>query len=438
MVKKWDNIREDSKLNLRSNPIKEIIGGIPNRIIRYGISIIAIIISTIFILCFFFSYPDVIKGAFYIQTSDPPIFLLARSTGKIEKLLVNDKDTVSKGEILGMIENSVCFNSYLKLKCILDRDLRELVEKKYIIDDLSSEGLGTLHSGYAALQKALQEYMLINNIEVFNKKLNGYNNRIKKLKQHIELCKSQINLETEKLNIARLNFLRDSILFTKKIISTKEFEDSKETYINYKIGLTETNLVLSNNEMKLLEIQQDLLFLKQDRYTKKEELEIAINKERNNLAGIISDWEDRYLLISPINGVVSFSGIWKENQNVRTNQLVMTLVPDKQSQKLCKITIPINRSGKVKIKQKVNLKFSDFPYREFGIVIGKLDKISLVPDSNYIGTIMMKDSIVTNYGKGIPFKQNMQGVAEIITEDLSIAERILYPLKSFIHSYYKK
>lgn len=64
-----------------------------------------------------------------------------------------------------------------------------------------------------------------------------------------------------------------------------------------------------------------------------------------------------------------------------------------------------------------------------------MDAISEVPDSVYMGTVFLNDSLVSNYGKLFPFKQNMQGVAEIITEDLSLAERMIYPLKSVLKEY---
>ncbi|WP_282038889.1 hypothetical protein [Saccharicrinis aurantiacus] len=66
------------------------------------------------------------------------------------------------------------------------------------------------------------------------------------------------------------------------------------------------------------------------------------------------------------------------------------------------------------------------------MVNASLDAISEVPDSAYVGTVFLNDSLISNYGTILPFKQNMQGIAEIITEDISVAERMVYPLKAIL------
>lgn len=83
----------------------------------------------------------------------------------------------------------------------------------------------------------------------------------------------------------------------------------------------------------------------------------------------------------------------------------------------------------------MNLKFADYPFREYGIVHGKLDKISAVADSTYTGTIKLGESLKTDFKTELPFRQNMKGIAEIVTEEMSLAERICKPLHSIIKEY---
>jgi len=40
--------------------------------------------------------------------------------------------------------------------------------------------------------------------------------------------------------------------------------------------------------------------------------------------------------------------------------------------------------------------------------------------------------LVTSYNKEIPFKQEMRGTAEIITEDLRLIERFFYQFKELV------
>ena len=57
--------------------------------------------------------------------------------------------------------------------------------------------------------------------------------------------------------------------------------------------------------------------------------------------------------------------------------------------------------------------------------------ISISPDSegNYFVYISLPDGTVTSYNKKLPFDQELLGNAEIITEDLSVAERFFYKIK---------
>ena len=60
-----------------------------------------------------------------------------------------------------------------------------------------------------------------------------------------------------------------------------------------------------------------------------------------------------------------------------------------------------------------------------------LKTISVIPDAdgNYIIDVILPEKLITSYKKEIPFKQEMSGVAEIITEDLRLMERFFYQLK---------
>ena len=92
----------------------------------------------------------------------------------------------------------------------------------------------------------------------------------------------------------------------------------------------------------------------------------------------------------------------------------------------------------MKTGQKVNIKFDDYPYMEFGFVQVNLTSISLVPYGDaangniYIMDVEMPDSLVTKYGIPIPYRPEMSGTAEIITEDLTVFDRLLNPIKAVV------
>ena len=102
-----------------------------------------------------------------------------------------------------------------------------------------------------------------------------------------------------------------------------------------------------------------------------------------------------------------------------------------------KIHIPVHGAGKVKIGQKVNVKIDNYPYLEYGMVTDSVEGISEVPavidnKTVYIVTVQFPRKLVTGYKIEIPSSEEMTGVAEIITTDISVLKRIIYPIRHML------
>ena len=87
--------------------------------------------------------------------------------------------------------------------------------------------------------------------------------------------------------------------------------------------------------------------------------------------------------------------------------------------------------------QRVNIRFSNFPDTEFGMVNGTVRNISLVPvkmneTSYYIVEISFPDGLLTTYNRTLPFVPGMEGQADIITDDFSLLERFVFPIKKIL------
>jgi HlyD family secretion protein len=93
----------------------------------------------------------------------------------------------------------------------------------------------------------------------------------------------------------------------------------------------------------------------------------------------------------------------------------------------------MQRSGEVKTGQDVNIKLSGYPYLQFGIVRGRVKSKSLVPSGDaYIIDIDLPAGLTTLYGRKLDFTQNMQGTAEIITEDIRLLRKIINPFRYMV------
>ena len=152
----------------------------------------------------------------------------------------------------------------------------------------------------------------------------------------------------------------------------------------------------------------------------------------------IQAWEISYALIAPIPGKVTFTNYWIENQNIISGDIAFSVIPSSNNKLIGKALLPAERSGKVKVGQKVNIRFSNYPDNEFGLVKGKIQNISLISvkveaKNHYVVEIDLPDGLTTTYDKVLPFVSGMEGQADIITNDLSLLERILLPMKKILN-----
>ena len=175
----------EENVNIRSDEVNEIMGKIPSAIVRYGITVIATVIVAIIAFSFFFRYPDIIYGSFVIQTSNPPAFLLARSSGKIQSLFVDDNDSVKNGETLAIVENPTDYESYKCLKQLLLIN-PEPIRVPFIWDSLGANSgkLGDLQVPFASWLKAIDDYRSFISISAHRKKREDLLRKIKELNEH--------------------------------------------------------------------------------------------------------------------------------------------------------------------------------------------------------------------------------------------------------------
>jgi HlyD family secretion protein len=169
------------------------------------------------------------------------------------------------------------------------------------------------------------------------------------------------------------------------------------------------------------------------RKEEKEKLLTIMNEAFMNLKAQIRIWKINYLLLSPVDGTVTFTKYWSENQTVVEGEPVLYVVPENAGELVGRTNLRMQRSGKVKIGYTVNIKLSSFPYLEYGMVRGLVKSKSLVPSGDgYMIEISLPDGLTTLYGNKLEFTQNMQGTAEIITENIRLLQKIINPFRYLV------
>jgi len=88
----------------------------PSWFLRFGISAIAVVIAVFILGAALIKYPDVVTAKATLTTENPPIRLLAKSSGKISELLVKNNARVKAQTILCVIENAANYQHVLDLQ----------------------------------------------------------------------------------------------------------------------------------------------------------------------------------------------------------------------------------------------------------------------------------------------------------------------------------
>lgn len=414
-----------------SDTVKEIMGTPPGKIVRWGTFVLFAVFVLLFVFSWLIRYPDVIPAEIEITTQNPPVTITSKITGRIERLFVSEKDTVQSGQLLAVMETTASFREIDILRSIMDTLVRP--ESGSIKELPEFSELGELQEFYSLFLKNIRSLGTYDINDFYGNKVKSLKTEIDGLRNYISNLnvKEKLLYENQKLEISK--FRRDSILFSGKAIPQSAFEESRQSLLKIRIELQEVRLQNSERLIEMSEREQLLLDYRIRRIEERETLVTTLRESFFNLKARLRIWEDRYLLISPVSGSVSFTKYWNVNQSVKTDDPVMNIIPDEPGDFLGRIYLGMYRSGKVKTGQNVSIKLSGYPYLEFGIVRGVVKSKSLVPAGDtYVIEVLLPDGLITLYGYSLDFNQKMQGTAEIITDDVTLLQKILNPFRYMI------
>jgi len=432
---------KEKKIELRSEDVNDILSRPPGWILRWGSAVIFIIVALLLVGSAIFKYPDRLVAPVLVTSENLPAQLVAKTTGRLQNIFKKEGELVSKNELIATIENPTSYENYLELKSITTQ----------FSDSLGSDGnitgcsfpanlqLGGLQNVYTQFLKSFKEDKNFIEINYHRKKIAILKRQIEAQKSLQLLSEKQLSLSKEQMDISDNIYKRDLSLYDQKVISQFDLEKSKSTQLSTRQQYETAQSDLNNMKINILQAEQSVFDLELNREEQLNLLERSLMGNYDDLRAEVKQWEQNYLLISPVDGKVSFTKFWQENQNVSVGDVVFTIVPMRDAKITGKIYLPLAGAGKVKVGQKVNIKLDNYPYMEFGMVQVKVGSISMIPtvineNKVYIIGVEFPNRLKTNYGIDLMFTEEMQGVAEIITKDLSLLQRILFPVKHVFKS----
>jgi multidrug resistance efflux pump len=414
-----------------SDAVKDVMSHIPHWIIRWGLTCILLTLVVLLAISWLVRYPDVITSQVVLTTANPPARVVARASGKITDIFFRENDRVAAGTILGVMENPAASKDAMRLRQVLQAMPAGALARGQDLDLPENLELGDLQTPYGVFYRAYQEFRLFKLLDPIAREISAIRREEQQYLHLLDRQQREKELFQTEIRLARKDYDRTLILYQGKVLADKQLEDNERALIQTRRSYEQLESGIATTRIRLAELQKALGQLQNQGAEKRSQYALRLTESHKALRGALALWEQQYLLRAPITGQVTYLKFWATNQYVQSGEEVMVIVPKEQQAVIGKVSMPIRNSGKVKVGQKVNIYLKNFPSEEFGSLPGRVSGISLVPrDNRYAIDITLPQGLKTSYHKKLVFKQEMQGNAEIVTEDLRLLERIFYQVKA--------
>ena len=106
--------------NVHSEEVRDIVGRPPSWIVFRGNMVLGLIVLLLLAGAWFIKYPDIISAPVLISSYDPPVKIVAQSSGKILQFYAKDQDTVEANQIIAVIDNPANTKDMLNLKNMVE------------------------------------------------------------------------------------------------------------------------------------------------------------------------------------------------------------------------------------------------------------------------------------------------------------------------------
>jgi multidrug resistance efflux pump len=415
---------------LISNEVQEIVSYRPHWIIRKGNTVFFLIFALLLASTFVIKYPDVIKGSMKLAAIDAPKLLIARTEGKLEKLLVSNEQEVKQGQPLAFLQSTAVHNQVLILKNwisnvepFIDRDSLEIL----LADPLPVfNQLGEAQTAYQDFQNTLKETLQILNNGYYQQKRNALLKDMNYLSSIQNNAKQQQQLLKQDYELQKFEYKANESLAKDKVIAPIELNQNKSKVIGKEQGLQQMAAQLINNNMAEHNKEKEILDLQKYITDQRQKF----RSELFNLKSKVEAWIQQYVIIAPENGKVLFASFLQENQLVSTGQELF-YVQTPESRYYGQLMVSQTGLGKIKNGQKVIIRVESYPSTEFGYITGVVNYISNIPSArdSFLIKVDLPTALRTNYNKTIFFPNNLTAQAEVITDDRKLFDRFLGQLK---------
>ncbi len=433
---------EDFKNAERTEEVQAIIDRMPN---RFGLRITLFVLALVTVFFSFgwvIKYSDIVTGAITINASSAPVKLVAHTSGKLQFAGMKNLKEVKEGEYVGIIHNAADLNDVRKVAHLISEfSIKEIKSVDKLIQFPKNVSLGELSNKYFVFLNAFTQTAQYYQANLYDEQAAVLKKLIKEYETMLDITQQRIEMSKANMGIVSKFSNRDSILFSKKVLSEAENDRSKITLISAQDAYQNMLQAYASTNSQLQQTQNQLQQTMIQKMEKENQLELELISAFTDLEDNFKMWEDKYVLKAPMDGKVQFLKFWVENEFVQGGEPIFTIVP-LHNNVLGQMNLPIQGAGKVEAGQEVIIKLEDYPYMEYGSIKGVVMDISLTTNvqnttegavENYLVNVSLPNDLKTNYGSELGFRFETKGTGDIIVHERRLLERLFDNLRYKLH-----
>lgn len=421
---------KNKDVDIRSDEVQDIMSHIPNMLIRYGMSGIFIVLVVVLFLSWLIRYPEIITGKITITTSVEPTKLVSKSSGSILQLAVVDGQNVPAGSVLAEIESPVSPGSvsYMRQYILRLENALHLRSGELPLPDTTSVIFGDVQPTVNMMIQELSAYNMNLKFQINAAETATLSQKIENQKKLIAIHQNIAAINQKELDNARLKYEADKKLAGNAFLSKTELMRSESELRAKELQVEQLRQTAVESSMVLstLELQYN-----QSRFNNEAKSRMnldAIHSAIETIRSYIFSWQQRYRITALQSGTVSFLRRIQQGQFLKGGEELFAITQPNTTY-LGIATVPSSGFGKIAIGQQVHILLQSYPYYEYGLLEGTVERIAAFPNSNeYRVEITLPNGMTTTQNKALKFTPEMAGDAEIVTADKRVIERVFESL----------
>ncbi len=330
--------------------------------------------------------------------------------GLLQEIKVKEGDYVRKGDPLVKLNPTLSETEFQRL-----RALAKL--KRENLNRLEAERNGKSQTG-----SFLQDELLSARAKEIHAKINRQLSVVKAAQAALRRVQIHLSLADTKRQSLGMLFHHGAIPRIDYLEAQTEFASLQEEYV-----AKEQEITQAKEELKQLEAAQ------------RSEILTQLTQEQQDLANLegqlaqAKEQRDRDTIPASVSGTVYNIKVAKTGATLQPGEELLSIAPE--GEELIVEAKVLNRDiGFVKPGMPVKVKLETFPYQEFGILSGIVEKVSANSVNNqqeglvFPARVRLKQHSVRVRGQEVPLTPGMAVTAEIVTRQRTVLSFVLEPI----------